>query len=161
MQEKLNEQIIILDRRVLELSEYNTALHAQFEHQSITQKQFAYSTSVEISADNDYSPEQYQKLVDVVKFLRREKDIVDAKLHLLTGNLNMVTKRAEHLQKSLDEARICLEEERIRNQNSAITALKHNELNQRIEQANLLRKKLIKFRRVECYSPIPTSNGRN
>jgi hypothetical protein len=159
LQEKLYEQISNLDRRVVELSEYNTALHTQFEHQNITQKQFAYSTAVEISADNDYSPEKYQKLVDVVKFLRREKDIVDAKLHLLTGDLNMATKRADHLQKSLDEARICLEDERIRNQNSNITALKHNELNERIEQANLLRIKLFKCRRIECYSSITTSNG--
>lgn len=140
LHQKLKDQIASLDQRVIELTEHNNALHSQFEQHHLSQQKQAQSSADQFASDSDFTPEKYQKLVEVVKYLRREKDIVDTKLQIANGNLVVITKQSEHLQKSLDEARICLEEERSRHENANLSERKHLELMERIEQANLLRK---------------------
>ncbi|KAI8905089.1 hypothetical protein EDD86DRAFT_258023 [Gorgonomyces haynaldii] len=133
IQQKLEEQNHQLQIRVEDLVAQNNLIHAQFE-------QFSVARQPVVGEEKPLKDMQ-----EVIKFLRREKEIVEAQLQLALHEQERQKVQTEHLQKSLDETRFLLEEERKRSSNGDLQE-KHQELMERIEQANLLRESNVTLR---------------
>jgi nucleoprotein TPR len=138
---KLNEQVTALEARVTDLVSQNNLLHSQFEQISTSKKQQLQSTMEEMGSveGGDLKTVKFTELTEVIKYLRREKDIIETKLQLSTHESERVQTQIEHLKKSFDETRLLLDEERKRSGQSVGSEKVHKDLLERIEQANLLR----------------------
>jgi nucleoprotein TPR len=138
---KLENQIKELEKRLADLNTQNQLLHATFEQ---------LSASKHLVPDEDGEPGVESKTItdlrEVIQFLRREKEIADTKLQLATQEAQRNLIQIQQLQKSLEESRICVEEERKRNLDISGTERQHRELLEKIEQANLLRESNITLR---------------
>ncbi|KAJ3313257.1 hypothetical protein HDV04_002241 [Boothiomyces sp. JEL0838] len=139
--DKLQKEISELETRVMDLNNQNNLLHAQFE-QLTSVRTSAAPTGEQTEGNN----ENLAELNEVIKYLRREKEIVDTKLQIARQEAERSRLQIEHLQKSLDENRLILEEERKRSQESLGSERKHLELMEKIEQSNLLRESNITLR---------------
>lgn len=87
-----------------------------------------------------------EELREVVRFLRREKEIIQTRLDLALQETERATAQINYLQKSLDETRAVLEEEKSRTDNVQDTEKRHRELMEKIEQVNLLRESNVTLR---------------
>lgn len=142
IQEKLEQQISELETRVGDLRTQNTLLHSQFE-QVVRSQKLDFS---EAQGPEGIANAQHQELAEVIKFLRREKDIVETQLTLSLQETERSRAQIRHMQKSHDETRLLLEDERKRYDQSTGSEVKHKELMERIEQANLLRESNVTLR---------------
>ena len=145
IQSKLNEELKEMEVRIEDLKTQNALLHSQFEQLSLSRAEVT-----EELPDVDEPGQNPQKsisdLAEVIKFLRREKDIVETKLQISLQEQERSRVQLEHLQKSLDESRTVLEEERLRSEDRIGSEKKHQEMLQKIEQTNLLRESNITLR---------------
>ncbi|KAJ1032581.1 hypothetical protein NDA16_000604 [Ustilago loliicola] len=80
-----------------------------------------------------------EELHEVVKFLRREKEIVDLQMELNKQETSRLKQTLEHVNKTLADTRTELDAERTKNTSSAQSATQHAELLQKISQLNELR----------------------
>ncbi|KAH6570117.1 hypothetical protein BASA62_004475 [Batrachochytrium salamandrivorans] len=143
---KLEEQISEYSKRIEDLSQQNELLHTQFEQISSSKgrsgREFnsdildGAEVSTHTSADDQ---KRIDDLCEVIRFLRREKSILDTRLEISVQESERLTLQVDHIQRSLDETRAVLEEERKSSQDSLGTEEKHKALIEKIEQANLLR----------------------
>lgn len=83
---------------------------------------------------------------DVIKYLRREKDIVETKLEMSIQESERIKLQLEHTARSLEETRFMLEEERTKGTSGLESEKHHRELLEKIEQINLLRESNITLR---------------
>ncbi|KAJ3334986.1 hypothetical protein HDU91_002417, partial [Kappamyces sp. JEL0680] len=137
-----------LESRVEDLKVQNGLLHSQFEQLSLSKLQFA-GEPEDIpaeGAEGQVSAKTVTDLGEVIKFLRREKEIVDTKLQISLQENERARLQLEHLQKSLDESREVLDEERKKTQDYLGSERKHKELLEKIEQTHLLRESNITLR---------------
>jgi nucleoprotein TPR len=142
---RLEHEISELERRVEDLKSQNDLLHSQFEQLSISKSQFADVENVP-EEGSVISPKALADLGEVIKFLRREKEIVETKLQISLQESERSRLQLEHLQKSLDESRAVLDEERKKSQDFLGSERKHKELLEKIEQTNILRESNITLR---------------
>jgi nucleoprotein TPR len=98
-----------LKTRCNDLTVQNTLLHSQFEQIQSAQRKVSDRVFTEI-ADVTSSDKSQEELREVIRFLRREKDILQTKLELSLQESERATVQLEHLQKSLDETRAMLDE---------------------------------------------------
>ena len=98
------------------------------------------------SEENSLNPSDktIQDLRQVIRFLRREKDIIQTRFDLASQENARFSIQVDHLQKSLDETRAILDEERVPNEQG--NKEKHDQLLEKIEQANLLRESNVTLR---------------
>ncbi|KAJ3275866.1 hypothetical protein HDV01_006732 [Terramyces sp. JEL0728] len=136
--EKMQKDIEELESRVSDLNNQNNLLHAQFEQ--LTSSRTAQLVEGEEVQGN------LAELNEVVKYLRREKEIVDTKLQIARQDAERSRLQIEHLQRSLDESNLVLADERKRGQENMGSERKHLELMEKIEQSNLLRESNITLR---------------
>lgn len=80
-----------------------------------------------------------EELHEVVKFLRREKEIVDLQMELNKQETSRLKQTLEHVNKTLADTRMELDAERTKNNSSAQSATQHAELLEKISQLNELR----------------------
>jgi nucleoprotein TPR len=93
------------------------------------------SPSQEVTESSSKTPAQ---LWDIIRFLRREKQISETKCEVSEAESVRYRQRYEHLEKQLEETRQALTEERERCQMTARTAAQHAELMQKVENLNVL-----------------------
>jgi nucleoprotein TPR len=98
-----------LKTRCNDLTVQNTLLHSQFEQIQSAQRKVSDRVYGEI-ADGPSSDKSQEELREVIRFLRREKDILQTKLELSLQESERATVQLEHLQKSIDETRATLDE---------------------------------------------------
>jgi nucleoprotein TPR len=134
---KLESDVQELERRIQDLVQQNELLHSQFEQLSL-------SKGVDENVGSE--PNSIAELGEVIKYLRREKEIVQTKLEIALQEADRSRLQIDHLQKALDENRLLLEEERKRALESTGTDRRHHELLEKIEQSNLLRESNITLR---------------
>ncbi|SPO39742.1 uncharacterized protein PSFLO_05223 [Pseudozyma flocculosa] len=79
------------------------------------------------------------ELHEVIKYLRREKEIVDLQMELNKQETARLKQSLDHANKTLDETRSQLAEERSRSTGAAASASQHAELLERIQELNQLR----------------------
>ncbi|KIS71166.1 uncharacterized protein UMAG_01075 [Mycosarcoma maydis] len=80
-----------------------------------------------------------EELHEVVKFLRREKEIVDLQMEINKQETSRLKQTLEHVNKTLAETRSELDTERAKTASSASTTSRHVELLEKINQLNELR----------------------
>ena len=144
---KLEKDISDLEMRVEDLKTQNTLLHSQFEQLSISRASFADAdTKAEAGSEAQVSSKSVSDLSEVIKFLRREKEIVETKLQISMQENDRSRLHLDQFQKSLDESRAILDEERKKSQEMMGSDKKHVELLEKIEQTNILRESNITLR---------------
>lgn len=93
------------------------------------------SLNTSLSEEENRSSEQ---LLQIVKYLRREKDIAVSKYEVLhTENLRLKTQQ-EYLEKQVEEAKKSLSVEQERMETSSVTAARHSELLRKLETLNAI-----------------------
>lgn len=142
---KLEQDIVDLENRIEDLKTQNNLLHSQFEQLSISKTHFAVETE-QVEEGQEPPLKAISDLGEVIKFLRREKEIVETKLQISIQENERSRMQLEQFQKSLDESRALLDEERKKSQDNLGSERKHNELLEKIEQTNLLRESNITLR---------------
>ncbi|KAL2914443.1 Protein mlp1 [Polyrhizophydium stewartii] len=152
MRTKLDEQIQELQKRIEDLTQQNELLHAQFEQVSHTRARDGSDTgALEASGEagaalTDEDHKKIDDLREVIRFLRREKSILETRLEVAVQETQRMSLQVDHLQRSLDETRALLDEERKQQQGAMATEKKHRELLEKIEQANVLRESNVTLR---------------
>ncbi|GJJ13307.1 hypothetical protein Clacol_007559 [Clathrus columnatus] len=146
----LDKEIADLTSRSQDLQKQNSILHQHLE--SVNSQASRIRQVAEQSTTNEnQSVDDGSDLRPVVAYLRREKEIVDLQLELHKQENMRLKAQIEHLNRSLDETRVSLTEERERGANSVVSATQHAELLERINQLNLLRESNATLR-SECES---------
>lgn len=131
-----------------ELQEHNNKLHEHLEAlQSQTNeiRQAANASTADIG-DASFSQSGNQELHEVIKYLRREKKIVDLQVEVREQECARLRQSVEHMQRSLDETRMQLSKEREQNAGASVSAKQHEELMEKINQLSILRESNITLR---------------
>jgi len=90
-----------------------------------------------------------QGLHEVVKFLRREKDIADCRADLKEQESLRLGKKVESLSRSLDEARAAEKQALEKAESRSMDATQHEELMKQVEHLNLLQESNAELRSSE------------
>ncbi|RDD46225.1 Nucleoprotein TPR [Trichoplax sp. H2] len=124
---EIDEQNAILHRQIEEISSRTLASHGQVSS-------FDGSTSDSFSNSDKSSDE----LLEVIRFIRREKNIAETKYEVtMTENLRLKS-RCDYLERQLEEARSDLLTERNRIKSQIESAAKYTNLMEKVENLNLL-----------------------
>ncbi|GAB6032810.1 hypothetical protein CHUAL_012012 [Chamberlinius hualienensis] len=79
-----------------------------------------------------------EKMFDVIKFLRKEKEVSDAKCEVAVAENLRLTSKTEYLEKRLKETSQVLQESQEKQQVTVTSAVQHAELLRKIELLNVL-----------------------
>ncbi|PYI29237.1 hypothetical protein BP00DRAFT_401233 [Aspergillus indologenus CBS 114.80] len=149
LKERYEGEITDLQKRREEVLHQNSLLHSQLENitNQISALQRDRANMTESDDDNaENSPPNLEGLQEVIKFLRREKEIVDVQYHLSTQESKRLRQQLEYTQSQLDEARLKLEQQRRAAADSDHTALSHNKLMDTLNELNLFRESSVTLR---------------
>ncbi|KAF7594327.1 hypothetical protein BBP40_009562 [Aspergillus hancockii] len=148
LKERYESEISELQKRREEVLHQNSLLHSQLENitNQISTLQRDRANIPETENDDEYSAPNLEGLQEVIKFLRREKEIVDVQYHLSTQEGKRLRQQLEYTQSQLDEARLKLEQQRRAAVDSEHTALSHNKLMETLNELNLFRESSVTLR---------------
>jgi nucleoprotein TPR len=134
-----------LKQVIQELRGQNKALHDHLESLQQQAKEIRQAVAggelqaglgdVSISSQADNAEE----LHTVIRYLRREKEIIDLQVELRDQECARLRQSVEHTQRTLDEARLQLSQERERTANTSVSAKQHEDLMDKINQLSILR----------------------
>ena len=134
-----------LQKRREEVLHQNSLLHSQLEQ--ITQQISALQRDrANMPEEDENAPPNLEGLQEVIKFLRREKEIVDVQYHLSTQEGKRLRQQLEYTQSQLDETRLKLEQQRRSTADSEHNALNHNKLMETLNELNLFRESSVTLR---------------
>ena len=85
-------------------------------------------------------------LHEVIKYLRREKEIVDVQLEISSQESKRVKQQLQYTQLQLDEVRLRLNQQRRIEEESERTALNHNKLEDTINKLNIIQESNVTLR---------------
>ncbi|KAL8980822.1 MAG: hypothetical protein Q9205_004202 [Flavoplaca limonia] len=130
------------------LVEQNHRLHQQLETLST---QIANLQKRNAPAENDQSESMVnnaglENLQEVIKYLRREKEIIDVQLELSNQETKRLKQQLDHTQTQLDETRVKLNQQRRIEENSERYSLNHNKLMDTINELNTFRESNVTLR---------------
>ncbi|KAL9582454.1 MAG: hypothetical protein Q9212_003290 [Teloschistes hypoglaucus] len=130
------------------LAGQNDRLHQQLETLGIQianlQKRPA-SDGPEVSGDSGVSS-GLDNLQEVIRYLRREKEIVDVQLELSAQETKLLNQQLNYTQIQLDETRLKLNQQRRVEQDTERSALNHNKLVDTINELNTFRESNVTLR---------------
>ncbi|KAJ5206293.1 hypothetical protein N7491_003088 [Penicillium cf. griseofulvum] len=130
-----------LHKRREEVLHQNSVLHAQLEN--ITSQISSLQRDRMNVSDDEQEGEQaapnLEGLQEVIKFLRREKEIVEVQYHLSTQESKRLNQQLDYTQSQLDETRLKLEQQRRAAADSDHNALNHSKLLETINELNVFR----------------------
>uniref|UniRef100_A0A7S1FWX9 Nucleoprotein TPR/MLP1-2 domain-containing protein n=1 Tax=Corethron hystrix TaxID=216773 RepID=A0A7S1FWX9_9STRA len=146
---RTEEEKQTLEERVEVLSNQNSLLHAQMSSLSVSLEKLQ-SHGGSSSSEEDPSDDQEKSikaLRDVIQFMRKEKEIIQAKMKVMQHDLEHVRSTKEVTAKALDETRAEL---KLRDDENALKGdstieVKHVTADQ-IQQLNLLRESNVMLR---------------
>ncbi|KAI4273083.1 MAG: hypothetical protein L6R38_006434 [Xanthoria sp. 2 TBL-2021] len=87
-----------------------------------------------------------ENLQEVIKYLRREKEIIDVQLELSTQETKRFKQQLDYTQTQLDETRVKLNQQRRVEENSERSSLNHNKLMDTINELNTFRESNVTLR---------------
>ena len=126
----------------------NKRLHQQLESVSAqisNLRKHAPGTEQDETATNNPSSSP-DNLQEIIKYLRREKDIVDVQLEISNQEAKRVKQQLQYTQLQLDEVRLKLgQQQRLREENER-TALNHNKLMETINELSTFRESNVTLR---------------
>ncbi|KGO73323.1 hypothetical protein PITC_086110 [Penicillium italicum] len=130
-----------LQKRREEVLHQNSVLHTQLEN--ITNQISSLQRDRMNVSDDEQEGEQaapnLEGLQEVIKFLRREKEIVEVQYHLSTQESKRLNQQLDYTQSQLDETRLKLEQQRRAAADSDHNALNHSKLLETINELNVFR----------------------
>ncbi|XP_064626009.1 nucleoprotein TPR-like [Lineus longissimus] len=128
-----------LEYRHRELREQNNLLHQQMEKLSsdVINIQQSRLQSLDVSMTEE-SQKNSEQLLEVIRFLRKEKEIAETKSEYSTAESNRLRQKSEFLEKQVEDLNKNLAEERQIKQVSVQSAVEHTELMRKVENLNLL-----------------------
>ncbi|RHZ65839.1 putative filament-forming protein (Tpr/p270) [Aspergillus thermomutatus] len=148
LKERYESELAELQKRREEVLHQNNLLHTQLEGISsqIAALQKDRANIPESEQDEGTTAPNLEGLQEVIKFLRREKEIVDVQYHLSTQESKRLRQQLDYTQSQLDEARLKLEQQRRAAADSEHTALSHNKLMETLNELNLFRESSVTLR---------------
>ncbi|KAH2310042.1 hypothetical protein KXW60_001675 [Aspergillus fumigatus] len=148
LKERYESELTELQKRREEVLHQNNLLHTQLEGISsqIAALQKDRANIPESEQDEGTTAPNLEGLQEVIKFLRREKEIVDVQYHLSTQEAKRLRQQLDYTQSQLDEARLKLEQQRRAAADSEHTALSHNKLMETLNELNLFRESSVTLR---------------
>lgn len=148
IKDRYESEITELQKRREEVLHQNSLLHSQLENITgqISSLQRDRANIPEGDEEGGSSAPNLEGLQEVIKFLRREKEIVDVQYHLSTQESKRLRQQLEYTQSQLDETRLKLEQQRRAAADSDHTALSHNKLMDTLNELNLFRESSVTLR---------------
>ncbi|KAF4201326.1 hypothetical protein CNMCM8927_001698 [Aspergillus lentulus] len=148
LKERYESELAELQKRREEVLHQNNLLHTQLEGISsqIAALQKDRANIPDSEQDEGTTAPNLEGLQEVIKFLRREKEIVDVQYHLSTQEAKRLRQQLDYTQSQLDEARLKLEQQRRAAADSEHTALSHNKLMETLNELNLFRESSVTLR---------------
>ncbi|VVC86729.1 unnamed protein product, partial [Leptidea sinapis] len=141
-----NEEIV---QRLKDLSDQNTLLHDQIQALgkqlsgsmsrsfSESMNESANDSTINISASED-DGKSCEQLLQIVNYLRKEKDILLAKFGVLQAETNRLKSQLEINEKQLDECRLALVSERARFEMTMATADRQSDILRKLDTFNAI-----------------------
>ncbi|XP_053606301.1 nucleoprotein TPR [Plodia interpunctella] len=138
-----------LAQRLKDLNDQNTLLHDQIQalgtQLSVSHASRSYSESMSESANDSLNVsmseedgKSSEQLFQIVKFLRKEKDIAMAKFDILQAETMRLKSQLEITEKQLDDAKLVLAAERERSEVTMVTVNKQSDILRKVETLNAL-----------------------
>lgn len=137
-----------LEHRLEDLDKQNAALHDQI--QALSSKSFMNisqtmdeslhqvdTSNADISINRSIEEKSSEQLLQIIKYLRKEKDITVAKFDILKSENTRLKSELQVIQKKLDETQ-ALYVNRRDDQSTAINSEKHQELLRKVETLNAI-----------------------
>ncbi|KAI1940141.1 Protein mlp1 [Ophidiomyces ophidiicola] len=146
MKGKYEKEIEELSHRREEALKQNTLLHDQLE--SITKQISSLQRGrADVPDDSEVaSGSDLDGLQEVIKFLRREKEIVDVQYHLSTQESKRLRQQLDYTQTQLEDTRLKLEQQRRTEAETERHTLNHNKLIETLNELNLFRESSVTLR---------------
>ena len=131
-----------------DLRAQNNRLHQQLENVSaqIFSLQKRVTTSDAEISNFDTPASGLENLQEVIKYLRREKDIVDVQWELSAQEAKRLKQQLDYTQSQLDETRLKLNQQRRVEEDSERSALTHNKLMETLNELNTFRESSVTLR---------------
>jgi nucleoprotein TPR len=131
---KLKEQFGVVEKE-------NGALHSQLG--TVTSQMTSLQKHFEGNPDagKSFSEEESrsaEQLMEIIKFLRREKEILTSKVEVLQAEAVRVRSQLDHMQNEADEAKGALSAEREKSDSTAMSSTKHAELLEKVQTVSAL-----------------------
>ena len=147
VREKYERELAELHKRREEVLHQNSLLHSQLEN--ITKQISALQkdrANVPESEESETAGSSLEGLQEVIRFLRREKEIVEVQYHLSTQEGKRLRQQLEYTTSQLDETRLKLEQQRRATANTEHNNLAHNKLMETLNELNLFRESSVTLR---------------
>ncbi|ETN37733.1 uncharacterized protein HMPREF1541_07356 [Cyphellophora europaea CBS 101466] len=151
--DRYEQELADLKKRREEVAQQNSLLHGQLE--TLTQQISALQrdrTAITESAsvtevDSDESKKNsLEDLQEVIKYLRREKEIVDVQYHLGQQDAKRIRQQLDFTQKQLDETRLKLDQQRRSEADSERNAMSHSKLMEQLNDLQVYRESSVTLR---------------
>ncbi|PGG99072.1 hypothetical protein AJ79_08706 [Helicocarpus griseus UAMH5409] len=148
MKARYEREITELNRRREEVLSQNTVLHQQLENitRQISTLQRDKENMPEETDESGSTASSLEGLQEVIKFLRREKEIVDVQYHLSTQEAKRLRQQLDYTQSQLDDTRLKLEQQRRAEADSEHNTLNHKKLVDTLNELNLFRESSVTLR---------------
>lgn len=130
-----------LRARLTELQRQNELLHTQFETYTAQLSHKTYESATSQSSEAD--PENVQ---EIIRYLRREKEIVDVSYEVLQQENKRTKQELLHATKNLDELSLALASERQSSAQMSVNAAQHGDLLAKMNELNLIRESNVVLR---------------
>ncbi|RVE41975.1 hypothetical protein evm_013384 [Chilo suppressalis] len=131
----LNDQNSLLHDQIQALGTQLSVSHASRSHSESMNESANESVNISLSEDDGKSSEQ---LFQIVKFLRKEKDIAMAKFDILQAETMRLKSQLEITEKQLDDTKLSLAAERERSEVTMVTVGRQSDILRKVETLNAL-----------------------
>ncbi|KAI9675502.1 MAG: hypothetical protein M1829_003306 [Trizodia sp. TS-e1964] len=146
IKDRYEQEISELRARREDVSTQNKLLHQQLEYLGSQVTSLKQSRADNADSDGDdnltagiISDRSIEDLREVIKYLRREKEIVDVQYELQIQESKRVKQQLDHVQSQLDEARLKVEQQNIARDDTERNSTTHKDLLEKLNQLNLFR----------------------
>lgn len=136
-----------------EIDAQNKLLHQQLESMTsqisaLQQSRATFTNEGELEpiANGGANDRSVEDLRELVKYLRREKEIVDVQYDLSQQEAKRVKQQLDYAKSQLDEAKLQLQQERARSTDQARSSMSHKDLMEKLNELNLFRESSITLR---------------
>ena len=142
--ERYERELVDIKNRKDDLAAQNRTLHDQLEKinnqiAELRKNRASDAGGRNGSRANSEAPSEADNLQELIKYLRQEKDIIEAQFLRSSQESKRLRQQLDHAQHELDEARLKLVQEQRSKDNSERQALNHNKLMETLGELNLYR----------------------
>ncbi|XP_050326890.1 nucleoprotein TPR [Bactrocera neohumeralis] len=145
-----------MDKRIVDLNGLNSSLHDQIEALTMKLNILSQSQAPNLSTNSlnesnmdtscsdlnrsklEDDSKNNDQLLQIIKYLRKEKDLIDAKLDILKAENARLQSENIILQKKMDELKGSFNQERAKSETLVVSATKHEEILRKIENLNAI-----------------------